>query len=301
MEEIINEEQLRLLKEISSDYSQLDGLYFFSRLRLDNGVTTRLSNSPVKIKGMLVMLVLDGEMTVEINLEQYVIGANTLLTLNPGVVFNPKSIDNLNIDAYMMFMSEKFLHNININFSAVNLPMYAEKPSPLRPLTAEESRTIVRYFDLLNLNAKNRINPQMEQNIATSLMAALFYQMILFSLAYIGLSEGYGQNNTRRHSYVREFIKLVHLNYTRERSVTFYASKLFISPKYLSLLVKETTGRSASRWIDDFVIMEAKNQLRYSGKNIQQVAYALNFVNQSSFGKYFKHLTGMSPSEYQKS
>ena len=83
------------------------------------------------------------------------------------------------------------------------------------------------------------------RRVRQSLMAALLYQMILFSLAYIGLSEGYGQNNTRRHSYVREFIKLVHLNYTRERSVTFYASKLFISPKYLSLLVKETTGRSA--------------------------------------------------------
>lgn len=108
MEEIINEEQLRLLKDISSDYSQLDGLYFFSRLRLENGVTTRLKNSPVKIKGMLVMLVLDGQMTVEINLEQYVIGANTLLALSPGVVFNPKSIDNINIDAYLMFMSENF-------------------------------------------------------------------------------------------------------------------------------------------------------------------------------------------------
>ncbi|MDE7032691.1 MAG: helix-turn-helix domain-containing protein, partial [Muribaculaceae bacterium] len=53
--------------------------------------------------------------------------------------------------------------------------------------------------------------------------------------------------------------------------------------------------------IDDRVIMEARNLLRYSGKNIQQVAYMLNFSNQSSFGKYFKHLTGMSPTEYQKS
>ena len=95
-------------------------------------------------------------------------------------------------------------------------------------------------------------------------------------------------------------MKLVHLHYTKERSVSFYASRLFISPKYLSLLVKEATGRSAARWIDYFVINEAKNLLRFSGKNIQQVAYALNFSNQSSFGKYFKHLTGMSPTEFQK-
>ncbi|MDE6121446.1 MAG: helix-turn-helix domain-containing protein, partial [Muribaculaceae bacterium] len=105
----------------------------------------------------------------------------------------------------------------------------------------------------------------------------------------------------RRSGYVHEFMKLVHLYYTRERSVSFYASKLFISPKYLSLLVKEATGHSAAWWIDSFVITEAKNLLRYSGKNIQQVAYALNFSNQSSFGKYFKHLIGMSPTEFQKS
>ena len=66
-------------------------------------------------------------------------------------------------------------------------------------------------------------------------------------------------------------------------------------------MVKETTGKSAANWIDDFVLMEAKNLLRYSGKNVQQVAYALNFTNQSSFGKFFKHLTGQSPTEYQKS
>ena len=85
------------------------------------------------------------------------------------------------------------------------------------------------------------------------------------------------------------------------RSVAFYAGKLFISPKYLSLIIKESTGKSATDVIDSYVVLEAKNLLRFSGKNIQQVAYELNFPNQSSFGKYFKHLTGMSPSEYQRS
>ena len=83
--------------------------------------------------------------------------------------------------------------------------------------------------------------------------------------------------------------------------MAFYASQLYITPKYLSLLIKEATGRSAAEWIDEFVIMEAKNMLRFSGKNVQQVAYDLNFPNQSAFGKYFKHLTGMSPTRFQRS
>ena len=100
-------------------------------------------------------------------------------------------------------------------------------------------------------------------------------------------------------TYVHDFIGLVREHHRRERTVAFYADKLFISPKYLSLIIKETLGRSAAEIIDDYVILEAKNLLRFSGKDIQQVSYELNFPNQSSFGKYFKHLTGLSPSEYQ--
>jgi AraC-like DNA-binding protein len=101
--------------------------------------------------------------------------------------------------------------------------------------------------------------------------------------------------------YVQEFMKLVHENFRQERAVGFYAKSLFISPKYLSLIIKEVTGKSAAAWIDERVILEAKNLLKFSGKNVQQIAYELNFNNQSSFGKYFKHLTGMSPTAFQRS
>ncbi len=96
-------------------------------------------------------------------------------------------------------------------------------------------------------------------------------------------------------------MRLVRKHFRYERTVGFYADKLCISPKYLSLVVKEATNRSAAQIIDEYVILEAKNLLRFSGKNVQQVAYELNFPNQSSFGKYFKHLTGMSPTEFQNS
>ena len=95
------------------------------------------------------------------------------------------------------------------------------------------------------------------------------------------------------------FLRLVRAHHKRERAIGFYAEKMFISPKYLSLIIKEATGRSAAEWIDQYVLQEAKNLLCYSGKNVQQVAYELNFTNQSSFGKYFKHLTGLSPTQFQ--
>ena len=63
----------------------------------------------------------------------------------------------------------------------------------------------------------------------------------------------------------------------------------------------ETSGRTAAEWIDDYVVLEAKNLLKYSTMSIQEIAYCLNFPNQSFFGKYFRSHTGMTPSAYRMS
>ena len=86
----------------------------------------------------------------------------------------------------------------------------------------------------------------------------------------------------------------------QERSVNYYAKELFLTPKHLSSVVKEVSGKTAGEWIDNFVLFEAKSLLRSSQKNIQEIADELNFANQSFFGKYFKHYTGMSPKEYRR-
>ena len=73
-----------------------------------------------------------------------------------------------------------------------------------------------------------------------------------------------------------------------------------LTPNYLSSVVRKVSGKSATEWIDDFVISEAKIMLRYLDVSIQEVAYKLNFTTQSAFGKYFKQCTGMSPREFRK-
>jgi AraC-like DNA-binding protein len=94
-------------------------------------------------------------------------------------------------------------------------------------------------------------------------------------------------------------MELVQEHYRKERLIGFYADKLCITPKYLSKLVKETTGRSAGDWIERHVTLEARAMLQSSDMTIQQIATSLNFPNQSFFGKYFKRATGISPKQYR--
>ena len=96
------------------------------------------------------------------------------------------------------------------------------------------------------------------------------------------------------------FIALVGEYSSSQRGVGFYAEKLCLTSKYLSKLIKQASGRSAPDWINSFVILEAKNLLRYSDLSIKEIVFQLHFPNQSVFYKFFKTHTGMIPSEYRK-
>ena len=89
------------------------------------------------------------------------------------------------------------------------------------------------------------------------------------------------------------------LNYKQSRDVAFYADRLCITSKHLSQVVKEVSGKSALDIIEEYVITECKALLLSTTMTIQQISDSLNFTTQSVFGKYFKRVTGISPSEYR--
>ncbi|MDE6512150.1 MAG: helix-turn-helix domain-containing protein, partial [Muribaculaceae bacterium] len=112
--------------------------------------------------------------------------------------------------------------------------------------------------------------------------------------------DGTARPQTRKEEILSKFIVEVLQHFRSERSVAFYADRLCLTPKHLSAVAKEITGHTASELIDHYVIMEAKIMLAESALTIQEISNKLNFANQSFFGKYFKHLTGYSPSAFRK-
>ena len=98
----------------------------------------------------------------------------------------------------------------------------------------------------------------------------------------------------------KQFLELVKSNFKRERQLQFYADKMCITTRYLSRIVKECTGASASDWIERYVVLEARALLKSSNMTIQQVSNELSFPSQTFFGKYFKRRVGMSPKEYRR-
>ena len=134
-----------------------------------------------------------------------------------------------------------------------------------------------------------------------SLIASLFYLLGgLMEKSAVKTPEASGATvNTRVKLIFEHFMTLVTEHHTSERNMAFYANRLGLTPKYLSKLIKQVSGRSAPDWIDSFVILEAKNMLKYTDDSIKEIVFKLHFPNPSVFYKFFKAHTGMTPSEYR--
>lgn len=309
MEKTVNLRQLGGMRQYVGEFSSLSDDYILVRLtesdrpEQEGSSGQKSFDGPIRIDGMAWILCFGGAIRIEKNLIPCELTANTLTVIDPGSIIEMKGIEWDKLDCYMLFVSLSFLHDVNFDVNLLGSISPAREQhlsNTFISLTENEAEQLKEYFMMLARNTMNVNQGLFTRSIARNLIAALTYQIIQFFMGRKADTETPPPGRSRRSGYVHDFMKLVHDHHRRERSVSFYASRLFISPKYLSLLVKEHIGKSASEIIDRFVILEAKNLLRFSGKNIQQIAYELNFPNQSSFGKYFKHLTGMSPSEYQK-
>ena len=104
----------------------------------------------------------------------------------------------------------------------------------------------------------------------------------------------------RSSEYFERLLRLLSEHYKTERSVEFYADKMNLTPKHLSRVVRNFSGKSVHQWIDNFVVLEIKNLLKHSDMSIQQISYDLNFPNPSFMGQYFKRITGKTPGEYRR-
>ena len=194
--------------------------------------------------------------------------------------------------------SSDFLKEMYINLNSFMPFFISLKEQPIFSLTDEEVKELEAFYTLIEETIDRNDNFRTE--IVRRLMGAYLYK--LGSILHRRQPEFLSVNPKsmkREEILFNQFINLLTEHHRKERRVDFYAEQLFLSPKHFSTVVKKVSGKTAGEWIDEYVILEAKALLKYSVMSIQEVAYYMNFPNPSFFGKYFKHHTGMSPSEYK--
>lgn len=284
------------IKEVVGHKDNYDDFYVFRASSGDHFIEGRT----VRVKAFTVILCIDGTENGTVNLKEMSINKGSLLMTFPNNVLKIEAgYPTATVRGIML--SQDFMRMLQVDVKN-SLPLFMRLAyNPLVNLTQEQQEDIERYFDLLE-NISNNSDLAHRDEIVRGLLMSMFYRISgTYEQRPQVLDEKERSVRNRREEYFAKFITLLSENFKRERTVGFYAEQMCVTPKYLSLLIKDFSGKSAAEWIDSYVITEAKTLLRYSTMSIQEVAYELNFSSQSFFGKYFKHLTGMSPSEYKLS
>lgn len=253
-------------------------------------------SSPCRIDAVTVLVCTGGYVDCRVNLRQYAIGPDMLFVNLPEDILQITHVDGL--EAYAVVISAKFLSELAIDIHRRSDFFLAVRQNAACPVAHAAVTAMKPYYTLLS----NNILTQSAEttDIIHGLTRAFAYTLL--SLARKHTKETLTRQNTataRGEQLFDKFMSLVKAHHTQQRSVRFYASKMCLTPNYMSGIIKAYTGKSASEWIDEYVILEAKIMLRDTELNIQQIAYRLNFPNQSSFGKYFKQHVGTGPRQYR--
>lgn len=292
--------------KVAEESSQIGRDVLYVRLNSCSGM--RIGELPLRINGWLMILCHKGSISFDIDFKICEVNSHELCCVGLESLLRIRTDLSKDFDVSLLFLSPDYMRNLNLDMSMINLGAVARaRHSGARAFQVSDTdfESLDNIIKIIHLNSNSDDTVKLDNHkhfMIRSLVLAMIYDIMSIEAKGTNTEDVEDSRKLpRRAAYVHRFMLLVQEYHNQERSVAFYADKLYISPKYLSLIVKEATGRSAVQWIDDMVILEAKNLLRFSGKNIQQVAYALNFANQSAFGKYFKHITGKSPSQYLKS
>lgn len=258
---------------------------------------------PCRFHGYMAFFCIKGEFEVEINLKKFTIRKDSMFIYTPGNIVRVTNIDpqeKESVHFVVVAISEDLMSSTRFDFSKLYNESLRLLESPCVVINENERELCRKYFDLIQEVSKIRM-PNMRESVA-ALISSIFYLMgAMWTDRLTAAKKNGGEEvSTRSKIVLEDFLLLVRDYHTKERSLSFYADKLYLTPKYLSKLIKSVSGKSAHEWIDSFVILEAKNLLKYSDMSIKSIVYELNFPNQTTFYRFFKTKTGMTPSEYRK-
>ena len=258
---------------------------------------------PFRFDGILLLYCVKGNMRMSINLNEYDITDNSLILCTPQNILKAADIpyqEKASLHYVVIAMSQKFASELRLDFKRLLSEGMPLVDAPVATLSPDDRELVAMYLELVAKVSKSEM--KFKDDALRSLMSSLFCMVAGVWMEKVDeMKKASAQTTTRSRMIFEQFIRLVSEYHTRHRNVGFYADKLCLTPKYLSKLIKTASGKSAPEWIDSYVILEAKNLLKYSDITIKEIVYRLNFPNQSVFYKFFKARTGMTPSEYRNS
>lgn len=202
-------------------------------------------------------------------------------------------------DLKAMFLTNAILYDfLREKINVWNEVMYVHR---LNVVTMKDGDLTfyTHFYDMLRMAvAKGRANPFYTEVVQSLLRAAIL--ALCGSMQQRLPADFHSADTDVATGHFQRFLNLLHASTVKYRTVEAYAGELCISPKYLSVICKKKSGKTANEWIREHVLEDIRYYLKQTDLSIKQICDRLNFSNASFFGKYVREHLGLTPNEYRK-
>ena len=253
-----------------------------------------MPTEPRRMNFILIGLCLQGEVMYELDTQKQIIKPGDILIVSDRHVVDSYRCSE-DMQGLCMMMSVQFFREIIQNVSDISSLFLFSRLHPVMRLEDKEIETFKEYFQVIKQKIGDEHN-HFRKDLIKALLLAMFYD--LSNIIYRVKADG--KPRSRAEVIFTQFITLVEKHFREERRVAWYAKQLCITAKYLSETVKAVSRRTPNEWIDDYITLELRVQLKNSTKTIKEIARDLKFPNQSFMGKFFKEHVGVSPLQYRR-
>ena len=231
------------------------------------------SRFPCKLESCCLCYVVRGNLKATINLGTFNIVANDFVVLMPGGFLQ---IHEMSDDTLISFVK-----------------------SPVFSLDTDMGNFYRDSFSIMTRVSK--FDPSfMTHSIAQSALVVAI-DMLSNAISHNMVKGASLKNSSRDQTIVGEFVQLALENYRSEHKISFYAHEASLTLSHFCNVISKTTGMTAQQIIMNLIIMDAKTQLINTDFPVQAIAHTLGFTSPTTFNRYFKTYTGMTPQEYRNS
>lgn len=253
----------------------------------------------IRMDDILLIFCREGSLRISLNGKEQQLNSMEALVCLPSTLLS-NAVKSPDFKGGMVFISKHLLRTSTSSAYDQLSKFFYLKENPVISLNETCLQTSQMYLNIILEKIRQKDAPY-QKEIINSLMRAYLFELMGCIDLNTSPDDGYPRSFSQGERLVKDFLQMLGSDEVKQRFVTDYASRLCVTPKYLSAVCKNVTGKTASHWIDEFVVLEARHLLLNTDKTIKEIAQQLGFPNLSFFGKYIKAQLGTSPTNFRTS
>lgn len=252
---------------------------------------------PVRCNHLVILYLIEGEIKFELNYSNYSAKGCSFVLFSPLDIVVMKEYSR-DAKAQLLVLPMSLISSTNKLFN-FDFDFYDKlKSHPVTQLFGNEQDVAGKLFETLTMI--NGAFEYKEFEEAALSVANIVFQLYISHFKKYGTYYGTKAYESRKKSLFKKFVRGLVAASNKSREVLFYANELGVSSGYLNEVCNEVSNYSAKEIIDTAVVSRLKYELSYTDKSIQELADEYNFPSQSYLSRYYKRMTGMSPSEFRR-